>query len=44
MRVLIAPDSFKGTLAAAGVARALVAGWRQVRPADAVVEMPLAAA
>ena len=44
MRVLIAPDSFKGTLTAAGVARALAAGWRQARLADAVVELPLAAA
>jgi glycerate kinase len=42
MRVLVAPDSFKGTLAAAGVARALAAGWRQARPADVVVELPLA--
>jgi len=44
MRVLIAPDSFKGTLSAAGVARALAVNWRQARPTDAVVELPLAAA
>lgn len=42
MRVLVAPDSFKGTLAATGVARALAAGWRAVRPGDTVVELPLA--
>jgi len=42
MRVLIAPDSFKGSLTAAGVARALAAGWRLARPVDAVVELPLA--
>src|SRR5262249_56212146 len=41
MRVLIAPDSFKGTLGAAGVARALAAGWRPARPADSGVEPPL---
>jgi glycerate 2-kinase len=42
VRVLIAPDSFKGTLPATGVARALAGGWRAVRPADTVVELPLA--
>lgn len=42
MRVLVAPDSFKGTLAAGGVARAVAEGWRRARPGDAVVEVPLA--
>jgi glycerate kinase len=42
VRVLIAPDSFKGTLAATGVARALATGWRQARPDDTLVELPLA--
>jgi glycerate kinase len=42
VRVLVAPDSFKGTLDAAGVARALAAGWRGIRPGDTVVELPLA--
>lgn len=42
MRVLIAPDSFKGSLSAPDVAAALAAGWRRVRPDDAVVEMPVA--
>jgi glycerate 2-kinase len=42
MRVVIAPDSFKGSISAAGAAAALAAGWRLVRPADEVVELPLA--
>jgi len=31
-RILIAPDSFKGSLAPAEVAVALATGWRMVRP------------
>jgi glycerate kinase len=42
MRVVVAPDSFKGSIAAAAAAAALAAGWRQIRPADEVVELPLA--
>jgi glycerate 2-kinase len=42
MRVVAAPDSFKGSIGAAAAAAALVAGWRQIRPGDAVVELPLA--
>ena len=42
MRVVIAPDSFKGTLSAPGAAAALAAGWRSVRPDDDVVEVPMA--
>lgn len=42
MRVVIAPDSFKGSISAAGAAAALAAGWRQVRPADEIVALPLA--
>jgi len=41
-RVVLAPDSFKGSLAAAQVAAALARGWRSVRPGDVVVEAPLA--
>jgi glycerate kinase len=41
-RVVIAPDSFKGTASAADAAAALAAGWRAVRPADEVVERPMA--
>ena len=40
--VLIAPDSFKGSLTSVEVARALAAGWRQVRPDDEIVLCPLA--
>jgi glycerate 2-kinase len=42
MRVLIAPDKFKGTLTAAEAAGAIGAGWRSGRPGDGVVEVPLA--
>ena len=41
MHVLIAPDSFGGTLTAREVAAAFSAGWRDVRPSDAVMEVPL---
>jgi glycerate 2-kinase len=42
MRVVIAPDSFKGSISAAGAAAAIAAGWRQVRSADEILELPLA--
>jgi glycerate 2-kinase len=42
MRVVVAPDSFKGSISAAAAAAAVAAGWRQVRPGDVVVELPLA--
>jgi glycerate kinase len=42
MRVLVAPDKFRGTLTAAQAARAVAAGWRGVRPDDEVVEVPMA--
>jgi len=41
-RVVIAPDSFKGTADATEVARALAAGWAAVRPGDDLVLMPMA--
>jgi glycerate kinase len=41
-RVVIAPDSFKGTLSATDAAAALAAGWRSVRPHDDLVELPQA--
>jgi glycerate kinase len=40
--VLIAPDSFKGSLSSVQVARALAEGWRSARPDDEVVLAPLA--
>ena len=42
MRVVIAPDSFKGTASAADAAAAIAAGWRSVRPADDLVLRPMA--
>lgn len=42
MRVIIAPDSFKGSLSAAGVAAALAQGWLRFRPNDVVEEVPVA--
>src|SRR3954466_14232350 len=42
MRVVVAPDSFKGTLGAAEAADALAAGWREVAPGDEVLTLPLA--
>ncbi|MCZ2837758.1 glycerate kinase [Modestobacter sp. VKM Ac-2985] len=41
-RVVIAPDSFKGTLGAAAAAEALAEGWRRVRPEDELLTVPLA--
>jgi glycerate kinase len=42
LRVLIAPDSFKGSLTSVEVAEALATGWRLVRPTDALELTPLA--
>jgi len=42
MRVLVAPDKFRGTLTAAQAARAIAAGWRRVRPDDELEEVPMA--
>lgn len=42
MRVLIAPDSFKGSIGAAGAAAALAGGWRSARPDDDLLCLPLA--
>jgi glycerate 2-kinase len=42
MRIVVAPDSFKGSISAAGAASALATGWRQERPDDEVIELPLA--
>jgi glycerate kinase len=42
LRLLIAPDSFKGSLTSVEVARALAAGWRRARPADGIALAPLA--
>jgi glycerate 2-kinase len=42
VRVLIAPDSFKGSLGATAAAAALAEGWVRVRPGDQVTRLPLA--
>jgi glycerate 2-kinase len=40
--ILIAPDSFKGSLTSVEVARALADGWARARPNDRIVLSPLA--
>src|SRR3954462_11806276 len=42
LTVLIAPDSFKGSLTSVEVAEALAAGWSRARPGDTVLLCPLA--
>lgn len=42
MRVLVAPDSFKGSATAAEIAESIRRGWLDVRPKDTVVLLPLA--
>ncbi len=42
LRVLLAPDSFKGSLSSVEVARALAEGWARGRPQDDVILAPLA--
>ncbi|WIE76022.1 glycerate kinase [Curtobacterium sp. MCSS17_007] len=42
MRVVIAPDSLKGTASAADTAAAVRAGWLDERPDDDVVTVPMA--
>lgn len=41
MRVLIAPDKFKGTLTAREAASAIASGWRRVRPKDMLELLPI---
>ncbi|MEV0948329.1 glycerate kinase [Rhodococcus sp. NPDC049939] len=40
MRVMIAPDSFGGTLTAIEATAAISAGWAEVRPDDQLIEAP----
>lgn len=42
LQVLVAPDSFKGSLTSVEVARAVAAGWWRARPGDHVRLAPLA--
>ena len=41
MRVLIAPDKFKGTLTAAEAAEAIRRGWSRARPQDTLETLPI---
>ncbi len=41
LRILVAPDSFKGSLTGVEVARALATGWRRARPDDEIRLAPL---
>ncbi|HTW19707.1 MAG TPA: glycerate kinase [Mycobacteriales bacterium] len=41
MRVVVAPDSYGGSLTAQEVAAAVAAGWRAVSPDDELIEVPL---
>jgi glycerate kinase len=41
MRVLIAPDKFKGTLTAQAAAVAIARGWKRVRPHDVIECLPI---
>lgn len=41
LRVLIAPDKFKGTLTAQAAAEAIAAGWRKARPKDRLTLLPI---
>jgi glycerate kinase len=40
--VLLAPDSFKGSLSSVEVTRALAEGWARARPGDVITAAPLA--
>jgi glycerate kinase len=42
MRVLVAPDKFRGTLTARQAAEAVATGWRRVRPNDLLDLAPMA--
>ena len=42
LTILIAPDSFKGSLTSVQVARALADGWSRARPDDTILLCPLA--
>src|SRR5262245_20423543 len=42
LSVLVAPDSFKGSLSSVAVARAIAMGWGRARPLDSIALAPLA--
>jgi glycerate 2-kinase len=41
LRILVAPDKFKGTLTAAEATRAIARGWHRLRPDDALELLPI---
>ena len=41
-RILIAPDSFKGSASSIEVANAIAKGWHSVRPHDELIQLPFA--
>ncbi len=41
LRILVAPDKFKGTLSAAAAGRAIAQGWRRVRRGDRLEILPI---
>lgn len=41
LRILIAPDKFKGTLPAHEAALAIAKGWRSIRPDDLITSLPI---
>ena len=41
-RIVIAPDSFKGSISSSNAARAIAQGWLSIRPSDEVIEIPFA--
>ena len=41
LKILIAPDKFKGTLTAPQAARAIARGWRAARPRDRLTILPV---
>ena len=41
LKVAIVPDKFKGTLTAPEAAKAIAAGWRQIRPEDQLDLIPM---
>ena len=41
MKIIIAPDSFKGALRAESVAKILAEAWKSIRPDDEVIPIPL---
>lgn len=42
MRIVVAPDSLKGSATAAEAARAIAEGWQSIRPRDLVTIVPMA--